>query len=262
MTTYLSDRKKQYSHWTRLTLLVIFLLVVSFFWKQIKVNTYQIVLPIASVVVKVTDGVFSIPSFFSTYITTHKTSSERIGVLEKNIELLENKVASQDANLEHYIAKDELQKNGHLVTLEVYPIAQDLYFLYSTLLISKGFTDGVEEGMIVYTRGYEPVGTVTQVYSNTALVSLLSASGNKVNGFTGENKTILTLIGDGGGNFIAQIPKDVEVVIGDNIFLSQNPVMKIGNITDIQNSQQDFFKTIYIRGIYNPVKQNNYFIDK
>lgn len=259
---YLSDRKKQYSRRTRLVILIIFLFILSFFWKQIRVLTYPVVLPVAQVVTNVIDGVFSVPSFFSTYITSHKTSSEKIDSLEKNIELLENKVAGQNSQLEQYVAKDELQAKGHLATLEVYPIAQDLYFLYSTILISKGFTDGVEEGMIVYTRGYQPVGTVTQVYRSTALVSLFSASGNKVNGFTDVNKITLSLVGEGGGNFIAQIPKEMNVTIGDSIFLSQDPAMNVGSVVDIQGSPQDFFKTVYIRGAYNPAKQNNYFIDK
>lgn len=260
--TYLSDKKKQQSRWIRYSALVIFLLVISIFWKQVRSVAYPVVIPVAQGVSNVLSGIFSMPSFFSTYLTSHKTSTEKIELLEKNIELLENRVASQDAELEHYIAKDELQSKGHLATLEVNMIAQDLYFLYSTMLISKGFTDGVEEGMIVYTRGYEPVGTVTEVYGDTALVSLLSSTGNKVNGFTGQNKITLPLVGDGGGNFISQIQKDIEVKIGDDIFLSQNPVMKVGNIVDIQGSAQDFFRTVYIRGAYNPAKQNNYFIDK
>lgn len=260
--TYLSDKKKQQSRWVRYASLVFFILVLALFWKQIRGVTYPIVLPVVQVVDNVIGGIFSVPSFFSTYLTSHKASSEKIEALEKNIELLENKVAGQNAELEHYLAKDELQSKGYLATLEVNIIAQDLYFLYSTMLISKGFTDGVEEGMIVYTRGYEPVGTVTEVYRDTALVSLLSASGNKVNGFTGLNKITLALIGAGGGNFIAQIPKDIEVTIGDSVFLSQNPAMVVGSIVDVQGSAQDFFRTVYIRGAYNPAKQNNYFVDK
>lgn len=260
--TYLSNKKKQYGVRARYILLLIFLLVLSFFWRPIRLFTYPIVLPVVQVIENIISDISSIPLFFSTYIISHKNSSEKINSLEKNIELLENKVASQNSQLEHYIAKDELQTKGHLATLEVNIIAQDLYFLYSTMIISKGFTDGVEEGMIVYTRGYQPVGTVTEVYRSTAIVSLLSASGNKVNAFTESNKTALVLTGDGGGNFIAQIPKNVEITIGDNIFLSQNTAMNVGNIVDIKGSPQDFFRTVYIRGAYNPAKQNNYFIDK
>lgn len=260
--TYLSDKKKQQSRWLRYGLLVVTLFLLSFFWKQIRGITYPIVLPVAKVATSVINGVFSVPSFFSTYITTHKASSERIAALEKNIELLENKVASQKAELEHYVVKDELQSKGHLATLEVDIITQDLYFLYSNVIISKGFTDGVEEGMILYTRGYQPVGIVAEVYRDTSLVLLLSAPGNKVNGFDGSNKVTLSLVGDGGGNFIAQIQKDINVAVGDEIFLSQNPTMNVGTIVDIQGSSQDFFRTVYIRGAYNPAKQNNYFIDK
>ena len=241
---------------------IVFFIVQSVFWKQIRKVTYPVVIPVVSVVSGVVDGVFYIPSFFSTYITFHKTSSERIDALEKNIELLENKVASQNGELEQYIAKDELKSKVYSTTLEVYPIAQDLYFLYSTMLITKGFSDGIEEGMIVYTRGYEAVGIVTQVYGSTALVSLLSASGNKVDAFIQENKMTLSLVGAGGGNFTAQIPKDLDVVIGDNIFLTQNPTMNLGTVVDIVGTQQDFFKTVYIRGAYNPAKQRNYFVDK
>jgi len=144
----------------------------------------------------------------------------------------------------------------------LYPLAQDITKLYSTLLLSKGFKDGLGTGTTVYVRGRQAVCVIEELHASTSLCKLLSFYGSQVDGVTSSTKQNISLTGDGGGNYVALVPKESNFSIGETIMYKSDQTMKLGTIADIKNDPQDIFVRVYIRGAYNPLTSSIFYVDK
>ncbi len=83
--------------------------------------------------------------------------------------------------------------------------------LYDTLIIDGGAAAGIALGKEVYAGGETPIGTVSEVYSHSALVTLYSTSGQKTNARLSPSNVDVALTGEGGGNFSATVPHDLVI---------------------------------------------------
>jgi cell shape-determining protein MreC len=147
----------------------------------------------------------------------------------------------------------------------MYPLMTDVTRLYSTVLLSKGFKDGVEKDAYVYVRGMQPVCVIKEVYTSTSLCELISASGIKTDVVIegGASSTIaITLLGRGGGVFLGDVARDTPVSKGDKVYLKSNPSMLLGTVVDVLNNNQDTSWRIFVNGAYNPVTSSIFYIRK
>ena len=203
-----------------------------------------------------------VPSFVSTYVTTHKDLYERNAELEREIEVLENKIAERDAAIREYnlsLSGSVPEAEGRVVVL--YPIMEDKTNLYSTIILSKGFKDGVPKNAIVYVRGQQAVCEIVEVYDRTSLCELLSKGGRQVEGVTSSSSVVLTLAGMGGGDFTADLPKGTPITQGETVYLRSNQVFVLGTVVSVQDDDQATGMRIFVRGAYNPADSSVFYMN-
>lgn len=205
------------------------------------------------------------PEFFSTYIISHRTLAAKQQELESKVEDLENRLAEKDAIIRDALFEDSVSsstdislRTRHLV---MYPLMQDVTRLYSTVLLSKGFKDGVTVGATVYMKGYQAVCTVKEVYDSTSLCTLFTASDIVTEGVTSSSSIVLSLTGRG-GHFLANVPRDTPVSLGEKVYLRSNQKMLIGVVKQILNNNQDTSWHIFVEAPYNPVTSSIFYVQQ
>jgi len=122
--------------------------------------------------------------------------------------------------------------------------------LYDTFVIDIGRTDGVEEGASVVVSGDIVIGVVERVFKNTSLVTLFSTPGVETEIVIGLQQIVATAIGRGGGNFVAQLPRDVGIEEGDSIVIPGVGIKLFGIVETIEVDITQPFQTILFK---NPV---------
>ncbi|MDB5260246.1 MAG: hypothetical protein JWN37_477 [Candidatus Nomurabacteria bacterium] len=256
--TYLSDkkRKKRGYIWYSVVILLIFIFV--YFWPSVRTFLYNYVEGPVIIYGSTRTGIVSIPYNVSTYFKSKKDLEDINRGLELNIERLENEIAVKDA----IISDNKLSQNGSSVsTLEMYSILEDSTNIYSTIILSKGFKDGLEINKLVYLRGRQPVCIIVEVHDQTSVCKLLSSSGSFIEGVSPNGETLF-LKGDGGGTFIADIPRDAILNEGDSVHLKSDPTLLLGTVVSIVKDNQATAWKVYVRGQYNPITSNVFYTDK
>lgn len=258
--TYLSGKvQKRKKLATYIVYFVIFITVV-FSWQYIHKKMYSSIEP-AVVIYGSTKSSFALfPEFFHTYITSHQTLVIQKNNLELEVERLENQVAQKDALLRENNVDSALIKNNHqALPLVMYPLMQDITKIYGTVLLSKGFKEGVTLGDVVYVRGGQAVCTIKEVYNSSSLCLLFSSSGVITEGVTSSSSIVLSLIGRG-GHFLADIARDTPVALGEKVYLRSNPNVVIGTVRQIANNNQDTSWHVFVEGAYNPITSSIFYV--
>lgn len=259
--TYLSGRSKLRRTYAQYASAIALLLLVIYFWKDVRAFLYPYVEPIVHGYVSTKGALTFVPSFVSTYFTSHKSLAEKNAQLEVTIERLENDLAARDAFIREQEFIKEAALPGSASVIAMYPLAADATKLYSTILLSKGYKDGVEEGGLVYVRGLQPVCTVVEVHDRTSLCELLSKGKRTTEAVTASGTVALTLSGIGGGSFFAELPKGTSVSVGDDVYLKSDQAMKLGTVISVKDDEQSTGMKIYVRGMYNPVTSSIFYMN-
>jgi hypothetical protein len=122
--------------------------------------------------------------------------------------------------------------------------------------------DDIEEGSIVYVRGYQAVGYISSIYKTTSVMKLYSSSDEKIEGVIKEIDASITLIGVGGGSYVIEVPKNIEIQSGQVVYLAGSQNMTLGTVVSVLNDPQDTFTKAYVRGAYNPNKAHVFYVNK
>lgn len=265
--TYLSGKQHKKKKNVRYFLYISFFAVVVIFWTVFKSKLYPILEPAVMKYGVTKDIIAKVPDFFSTYVTSRRTLIQKDKILEVTIENLENEIAEKDGKLKELgLVTSDLGDTAAPSTLVLYPIMSDITRLYSTVLLSKGYKDGVEKDMYVYVRGLQPVCIIKEVYTSTSLCQLISAGGVATEAVTqnalGTTTIALTLTGRGGGTFLGDVERDTPIAIGDSVFLKSDQTMKLGTVVDVIHNNQDTSWHVFVSGAYNPITSSIFYIRK
>jgi len=122
--------------------------------------------------------------------------------------------------------------------------------LYDTFVIDIGRSEGVKKGARVVVSGDIVIGVVEKVFKNTSLVTLFSTPGVETEIVIGLQQIVATAIGRGGGNFIAQLPRDAGIEEGDSIVIPGVGIKLFGIVETIEVDITQPFQTILFK---NPV---------
>ena len=262
--TYLSDRRSQRVSLIYKLVGVCFLAITVIFWVQIRLFLSPLMFSVSSGVfnIKMTteNSLDSINSFFS----TKRVLEDTINLLEQENNTMANEIAEKDSIIASFDEAYKTETKPNASTVEVFPFFSPLTHLYGTFIISKGFKNDIQEGMIVYGSGYIPIGKVIRVGTQSSVVELLSADGNELEGLvigSSTEKTVLRLTGMGGGDFIASLPKDIKVETGATVVWKENQKMKLGTVVSVDNVPQAISQKLLIRGMYSPTNATRLFID-
>jgi cell shape-determining protein MreC len=263
--TYLSDKTASRRRTFRLVLILAILGILSYGWIRIRSSLIPVAEPMFVTAHGIVGKIVGVPYAFVNYMRSRDSFLAQITALENHTEELENQIALLQNDLA--IAQEQadiikLEGEKPRASIFMYPLAEDITKLYSTILLSKGFKDGVQDGSIVYVRGREAVCVIEELHSSTSLCKLFSAAGNQIEGVALSTKENIPLTGDGGGNYLALLPKGADFSIGETVMYKSDQTMKLGTIADIKNDPQDIFVRVYVRGAYNPLTSSIFYTDK
>ncbi len=119
------------------------------------------------------------------------------------------------------------------------------------MVVDVGSSNGVTVGEKVFVDTSLPIGSVSEIYSDSSRVTLYSSSGQKVNVLLGSKNIKAEALGQGGGNFIIKIPRGVAVSEGDRIIAPSISVAVFGTVSHIDLAPNDSFQTIYFNSPVN-----------
>lgn len=268
--TYLSGKQHKKEKSRRYFLFISLLVVSLFFWTGVKGYLYPVLEPLIMKYGVTKESFSHISEFFSTYTTSRTILVQKNKTLEITIESLENQVAERDVKLKELGIADEERGDANIASIIVmYPLMTDSTRLYSTVLLSKGYKDGVEKDAYVFVRGLQPVCIIREVYTSTSLCELISASNIEtdaviVSSATSSTSTpvVLTLTGRGGGAFLGNVVRDTAVFVGDKVFLKSDQSMMLGTVVNVINNNQDTSWRVFVKGTYNPVTSSIFYMRK
>lgn len=260
--TYLSGKAQKKRSYTRYALLTGVFLIICIFWPMVRKYTYGVLEPVVIRYGFTKQSLVVFPEFFGTYITSHKTLALENQNLKLENERLENELADKDVSLRELVTSDSLSVStttSHKTTLVLYPLTQDITKLYGTILLSKGYKDGIDIGDTVYIRGNQAACTIKEVYNSSSLCLLLTASGVVTEGVTSSSSITLTLTGRG-GHYLANIARDTPVVAGELVYLRSNPRIILGKVQQVANNNQDTSWHVFVESAYNPVTSSIFYV--
>lgn len=116
--------------------------------------------------------------------------------------------------------------------------------LYDTFVV-KIFSDDVRPLQKVLAYGATLIGEVSEVVGNTALIRLYSAPGNHFEAVLEASGQQVEVLGTGSGNFVFEVPKAIEISIGEKVFFAGTQNV-IGTVGSIEEKASDSFKRIHL----------------
>jgi len=122
---------------------------------------------------------------------------------------------------------------------------------YDSLVIDAGSSSGVTLDAEVFLPEGSQIGVITEVLVKSSRVRLYSSNGKKTNAVLERDNVPITLLGRGGGNFEASLPRDMAVEVGDRILSAGLSEKLVGVVGDIEVSPTDSFKKVIVKSAVN-----------
>lgn len=136
----------------------------------------------------------------------------------------------------------EPQKRGVLATVLAKPSAS----LYDTLILDAGSETGVETGDLVRAGDFV-LGTVREVSGKESKAVLASAPGEVWKAEIGERHIATDFFGRGAGNFLARLPREVSISVGDMIILPALSPRPLAVVEAVEETETGSFKFIFAK---------------
>ncbi len=257
--TYLSGKAQKRRRYTLYTLYVSIFLIVLIFWLPIKKVSYTILEPVLLRYGVTKESFVVFPEFFDTYVSSHQTLAQKNKELRLEVERLSNLLAENDAKLREASVIEALDIKSDTKPIIVYPVMSDITRLYSTIIFSKGYKDGLTAGSIVYLKGNRAVCTLKEVSNSSSVCQLLTSSGVTTEGVTSSSSINLPLVGRG-GYYTADVIRDTPVTVGELVYLKSNPKVILGSVREIAHNNQDTSWHIFVDGSYNPITSSIFYV--
>lgn len=113
---------------------------------------------------------------------------------------------------------------------------------YDTIIIDGGSRQGIAVGDNILADQDVILGVVSEVYTQTSLVTLFSSFQYETPIFIGEFSVESLATGRGGGNFEVKLPKNTEIKVGDIVIIASTSPKILGSIMFIHESPTDTFE--------------------
>jgi len=121
--------------------------------------------------------------------------------------------------------------------------------LYDTFIVDGGSAAGIKKDSLVISSGGVAVGTITEVFEHSALVTLFSSPGSSLDVLLGtdDSSIALSATGKGSGNFEVLIPRDIALSVGDPVVLPTLSPTLLATVDHIGILPTDPFKEVLFR---------------
>ncbi len=134
-------------------------------------------------------------------------------------------------------------------------------FPYDTFLVASGSAQGIAVGDLVYAGAHILIGTVTDVYSHSSKIQLLSSPGVVTTGI-GPGGIPIELTGSGGGNFQAKVARGADILEGDIIYMVTKSSDVVGVVSSLSQAANDSFLLGTVRSPVNIFELTHVFVEK
>ncbi|CAN5728651.1 hypothetical protein BH11PAT2_BH11PAT2_06780 [soil metagenome] len=184
------------------------------------------------------------------FASTAKLAGERDALASDNAALTNQNAAltAQVQSLTQLLGTRTTPGEGILASV----LARPPVAPYDVLVVDQGSSDGVVTAAKVFGSGGTPIGSVTEVTTHTAHITLYSATGTRTDGWVGATHIPVTLTGTGAGGFETSVLKEAGVQVGDIVMLPGNGGTPIGTITKIQSDPSSPTVVLDMRPYTNP----------
>lgn len=123
---------------------------------------------------------------------------------------------------------------------------------YDTLVVATGSKSNVRVGARAYGPGGVPIGVVELVSQENAHIALYSSAGTETQGWIGETRIPVTLIGLGGGMFRISVSKDAPITIGEQVLIPGPGALPIGTVARVDADPSSPTALVYVRPLASP----------
>ena len=233
--------------WKTLIILLVLFFGLNFFLPNVFSGlSHKIAIPLWQFKEKTWDKL-PIISFFQSK-SRLQTENESL-----KLELLEIKTKLLDRNLlleENQTLKEALGRGDFEDMILANVLVRPPVSAYDTFILDVGKGVGVEVGQRAYTFALVLIGEIVEVKNNSAVLKLLSSPGNKLQGYLDEAETEIEIVGRGAGNFLAEIPKDIEIIPGELVLLPGTNKI-IGIVEEVISSEADSFQSVFVKSPIN-----------
>jgi rod shape-determining protein MreC len=177
--------------------------------------------------------------------TENSNLSQRITELESQV-AGNTLLQTENENLRSLL---KYTKNPQQIITTAAVLSSSRASLSGQIIINQGAGTGIAEGDLVTLGDHVLLGTITKVYEKTAVIDVYSRNGySNEAGFVIKNLGVhIDGKGNGNGNFILQVPNNIQVVDGDVIILPAYPDMVVGVIKSIESDPRDPFQKVIAR---------------
>lgn len=128
---------------------------------------------------------------------------------------------------------------------------QGLQFPFGTTLIDTGrleVSTPLTTGVVVAAEGSVALGELIEVYATGAKMIFYSTSGNRLRASLGEDHVPIDLSGRGGGNFLASLPRDLPIEVGDQVTIAvAGHEFLLAVVSDITRTAGGSFQEVFLR---------------
>ena len=115
---------------------------------------------------------------------------------------------------------------------------------YDEIIIDAGLDKGFSTTSLVYASGNILIGKVSDVLGETSKVTLFSSPGQKYDVLIGAEHAPAVAVGRGGGQYEAQLSRDVKVVEGDVVVSPSLNDKAFGIVTGVLSDPAQPFETV------------------
>ena len=165
---------------------------------------------------------------------------------EKNAEIIiEKNQVDLYKQLDSYIAQKDTTANERVVRV----VSRPPQTPFDVLVIEANDND-IKTGQKVYFAGV-PAGVIESKTGSYAKVFLFSNPASQFRVLVGPNKVEADAKGKSQGNIYLTLPKNVEVKIGDTVYLADG-TMPIGTISEVDNNTSTSFIDVYVKMPFSP----------
>ncbi len=122
---------------------------------------------------------------------------------------------------------------------------------FDTFLLDIGSAAGIKNGDIALSGQNLALGKVVETYSHSSKIKGFSSTGERTDVFLGPENIPAQLTGLGGGAYMAELPRDLDIREGDAAILPGSDGFILAHVESKEENLADFFQKLYLRSPVN-----------
>lgn len=223
---------------------IIVLIVAPLIFPPVGSIFRSILRPLATVGRGIGSGFESLGAYFGSKSHMEKRNRElESEITELRVKLLDRDILAKENSALQEVLNRKVSESFTLARVLIKPNRS----LYDTLIVDIGTNGNIRQGSRVFAYGNVPIGVVSAVDAKTSLVRLYSSPGETLVARIEGLNIDIELTGRGGGNFEAELPREVTVSEGQYVLLPSSApliVARFGKeISDPRDPSQKFILT-------------------